>query len=561
MASIKMFRSGGQQQHAPDEKLPKMPFLGPKKQSNLEAPFDESPSLELNSSETRSSSCRPSLLQEQEVDMKLSWDGPDDADNPLNWSGKRKWVATILVSCFAWCVSPQSFFVSPQSFFMPSLTSLAVLVSPFASTMVTPALDDIGREFAIPQGFMQALVMSIFLLGFAQGPFVLAPLSEIFGRVSVLQCANCIFLIFNTACGFAKTKEQMYAFRFLSGIGGSAPQALCSGVLADVWRPEERGKGQAIYGILTYIAPTIAPIVGAYMSAYFEWRWIFFVVSIFDILVQLAALFWLQETYAPRVLDKKAARLRKKTGNPSIRTEYDNPDKTFGAIVRRQMLLPLIMLFAHPAVQIPSIYRAVQYGIMYLVLSIFGEVWEIKYDESPTTATLNYLSLCIGFVIGLNMSHSLIDGLYLYFKKRNNTHEGVPEWRVPPMLIGGLLAPIGLFIYGWAAQYRVHWSIPNMGCVILAMGLIITFQSSQAYVVDAYGYRSAASAAAAGAFMRTMCGFSFPLFAPTLYNSLDLGWGNSLLAFLTMGLSLLCPVLWWYGERIRAGSTAGLKYI
>lgn len=92
--------------------------------------------------------------------------------------------------------------------------------------MVTPALEIIGQEYGIPSGLSQALVMSIFLLGFAQGPFVLAPLSEIYGRVSVLQYANLIYLGFNTACPFAQTKSQLYAFRFLSGIGGSAPQAV-----------------------------------------------------------------------------------------------------------------------------------------------------------------------------------------------------------------------------------------------------------------------------------------------------------------------------------------------
>ena len=63
-------------------------------------------------------------------------------------------------------------------------------------------------------------------LGYAQGPFVLAPLSEIYGRVAVLQYANLVYLAFNTACGFCTTKQQMLAFRFLSGIGGSAPQAV-----------------------------------------------------------------------------------------------------------------------------------------------------------------------------------------------------------------------------------------------------------------------------------------------------------------------------------------------
>lgn len=121
--------------------------------------------------------------------------------NPLNWSWKRKWITTILVSLFTF-------------------------ISPFSSTMVTPALPDISDDFDIPEGFMQQLVMSIFLLGYAQGPFVLAPLSEIYGRVTVLQYANLIYLGFNTACGFAQTRTQILVFRLLSGIGGSAPQAV-----------------------------------------------------------------------------------------------------------------------------------------------------------------------------------------------------------------------------------------------------------------------------------------------------------------------------------------------
>ena len=92
--------------------------------------------------------------------------------------------------------------------------------------MVAPSLDTIATEFNITAGFEKALVMSIFLLAYAVGPFILGPLSEIYGRVVVLQSANMVFLLFNTICGFARSKEQMMAFRFLSGLGGSAPQAV-----------------------------------------------------------------------------------------------------------------------------------------------------------------------------------------------------------------------------------------------------------------------------------------------------------------------------------------------
>lgn len=92
--------------------------------------------------------------------------------------------------------------------------------------MIAPVLPVISDDFDISESFQRQLVMTIFLLGYAQGPFVLGPLSEIYGRVTVLQYANLIYLVFNTACGFAQSKQQMLAFRFLAGIGGAAPQAV-----------------------------------------------------------------------------------------------------------------------------------------------------------------------------------------------------------------------------------------------------------------------------------------------------------------------------------------------
>lgn len=123
------------------------------------------------------------------------------------------------------------------------------------------------------------------------------------------------------------------------------------------------------------------------------------------------------------------------------------------------------------------------------------------------------------------------------------------------MLPGGLLVPIGLFIYGWTTHYGVHWIAPDIGSLIFATGLIIGFQCAQAYVVDAYTKYSA-SATGAAAFLRTMAGFSFPLFAPKMYDTLGLGWGNSLLAFISLVMGLVAPVLLWkYGQKLRAIST------
>lgn len=139
--------------------------------------------------------------------------------------------------------------------------------------MISPALPTISAEFHITSGAVEILVISIYVLGFAIGPLCLGPLSEIYGRRIVLQASNIIFLVFNTACGGCRTATQIIVFRFLSGVGGSAPLAVSvqitasgcllpnmqnqvgGGTLSDVWSNEERGKAMGIYTLMPLLGP------------------------------------------------------------------------------------------------------------------------------------------------------------------------------------------------------------------------------------------------------------------------------------------------------------------
>lgn len=89
---------------------------------------------------------------------------------------------------------------------------------------------------------------------------------------------------------------------------------------------------------------------------------------------------------------------------------------------------------------------------------------------------------------------------------------------------------------------------------MFGMGTIITFQCAQTYMIDSYT-RFAASALAATSFLRAICGFAFPLFAPYMYDALHFGWGNSLLGFISLGLGILAPIfLWKFGGALRKRS-------
>ena len=334
---------------------------------------------------TRPSTLKHSSTRRSNKDPNLvTWDGPDDPHNPHNWPKHRRWASTILIAMFAF-------------------------IAPMASTMVAPALDTIADDFDIQSDTEQFLVMSIFLLAFAIGPFVWGPMSEVFGRVRVMQCANLIFLLFNTVCGFAKTKQQMMAFRFLSGIGGSAPQAIGGGILSDCFRAGDRGTATAIYSLMPFLSPAVAPIMGGYLTQYTTWRWVFWATSIFDAVVQVACFFLLKETFTPAILAKKAAHLRRTTGNTGLHTKWQGPEHSMKKLIMKSLVRPLIMLGTQPALQAMALFRAYQYGLMYLVLATFNRVFEGAYNQTVGRASLNYLSLGVGFVIGLQISGFMQD--------------------------------------------------------------------------------------------------------------------------------------------------------
>jgi len=95
-----------------------------------------------------------------------------------------------------------------------------------SSSIVAPATEKISENLEITNPAIGEISYSIFVLGYAFGPLFLSPLSEIYGRSRILQIANLFYLIFNTAAGFSRNTAELIAFRFLSGLGGSAPLAV-----------------------------------------------------------------------------------------------------------------------------------------------------------------------------------------------------------------------------------------------------------------------------------------------------------------------------------------------
>ncbi|QRW03446.1 major facilitator superfamily transporter [Ceratobasidium sp. AG-Ba] len=487
-----------------------------------------SPTVTLDGS-VHSSPAIDVVPSEKEKAKFVDWDGPDDPKNPRNWTFRHRWAATAVVSLFTF-------------------------MSPLASSMVAPALPQIAKEFNLTPGSpLESMTLSVFVLAYAVGPLIMGPLSELYGRRWILQGSNLVFLAFNIACSRATSSSQLLAFRFLAGLGGSAPLAVGGGTIADLWRPEERGMAMSLYSLAPLTGPAIGPVAGAWIAEKTTWRWVFYSTSTADAVIQAVGFWYLKETYAPTLLSIKAKQLRISTGDDTLRTAHEEKRGNVSTtrFIGSALMRSIKFLCFDPIMTVMATYMAVIYGTMYLQLTTFASIWTTRYGQSVGIAGLHYIFMGAGFTLGAQIGARVLDRIYNYLKKRND-NVATPEMRLPLLAIGSFLLPIGLLIYGWTAQYTVFWLVPDIGVLMFCIGMIASFLCIQTYIVDTYGLHAASAVAALSAF-RSIAGFAFPLFSTKMFSKLGLGWGNSVLALVAFVIGCPAPFLFYrYGPRLRA---------
>ncbi|QSZ33661.1 hypothetical protein DSL72_005229 [Monilinia vaccinii-corymbosi] len=462
-----------------------------------------------------------------ETGLPISSHPTSTHQNPKDWPRAKKWTSTLILSAFAF-------------------------LQPLSETMLAPVEVQISRSLHITQAYEWLLVNSLILIGVGLSPLILAPLSEVYGRKPIIIIGSSIFAIWNMGCGAARTLDQMLAFRLLSGFGASVADATSGGVLSDLWRVEERGKVFAVYMAAPLLGPALGPIIGSYISQGIYWRWIFWIISIACAIVILIAIAFFRETYEPRIaeLHNRAAKKIDRSGSSTPLFENETP---FLELMRPNLQRPFRMLGTQVIIQLLAGYMALLYGILFLFLFMYPRMWTVQYNESITTGSINYLSFAVGLLLGVTIAGPLNDHVYSRLKARNNG-VGRPEFRIPPMAIGTILVPVGLLLWGWAGEAKVHWIVPNIGSLIFGAGMYVCSGCVSVYTIDTYA-QHAASAISTNLVMRSLTGAIFPLFAPYMFNSLGFGLGATILAgaFAVFG-SVVVFTLWFFGERLRARS-------
>ncbi|KAI0036325.1 major facilitator superfamily domain-containing protein [Vararia minispora EC-137] len=469
---------------------------------------------------------RPSSVK---LDVNLvTWDGPDDPENPQNWSHRYRWLVTLICA-------------------------LMTINVTFASSAPATATTLIALRFRVGQEVAD-LVTSLFLLGYCFGPIFWGPGSETFGRRPIFCLTMVSYTVLIMGQALAPNIQTLLTTRFFSGFFACAPLTNGAGVLADVWDPVVRGPAASLFATMVFLGPAIGPIVSGFVvEDTLDFRWVFWVMMAFAGVCSAIAVLFFPETRAEKILSSKAKRLRKEdpVRNKDRYAELERQGWNFGPLLDRTVKRPFKMLTVEPILVLITIYLSVVYGVLYGLLEAIPYIFS-KHNFTISQSGLIFVGIGIGTIIG---------GIIFAFSSRMYPRL-VEEWHgFPPpehrlygAMIAGPALVVGAFWLGWTGNSpAIPWYVPALSTIPVGMSIALIFVSFTAYMVDTY-LMYAASAVSANTAVRSAVGAAFPLFTRQMFVGLGVGWACTLVGIIAVLLAPIPFLFYRYGSRIRGRS-------
>jgi DHA1 family bicyclomycin/chloramphenicol resistance-like MFS transporter len=177
-----------------------------------------------------------------------------------------------------------------------SLTAMLMALNALAIDIMLPALPNMGADFAVREENDRQLIIVSYMLGFGVSQLFYGPLTDRFGRRSVLFVSLFFYIIAAIMCVFAPTFEILIAVRAFMGASAGGSRVIAVSAARDLYSGREMAKVMSLVMIVFMGAPIVAPFIGQMMLKIMDWRGIFWGLAIFGVLMFVWVLTRLPET-------------------------------------------------------------------------------------------------------------------------------------------------------------------------------------------------------------------------------------------------------------------------
>ncbi|KIX96712.1 uncharacterized protein Z520_07431 [Fonsecaea multimorphosa CBS 102226] len=504
---------------------------------------------------------------EKETPIHLvGWDGPDDVENPLNFSVVKKSVITALTCVYTWAIY-------------------------VGSSIYTSSQPGIEHHFGV-DNFQSTLGLALYVLAYGLGALLFSPLSEVpsIGRNPPYAISGALFVILCIPTSLVDNYAGLMILRFLLGFMGSPCLATAGATLGDIWGPIKFPYFIGLWACTTSCGPALGPMLSSFAVESLGWRfssWELLIISgsVFAVFVALVP-----ETAAPTILYYRAKRLRELTGDKRFMSEEEikQADLTAGQRFWNSIIKPWEVTIKDPALLFMTLYMGFIYAIVYSFFESLPLVYPPMYGFSPTSTSLIWLAVIPAAGIGFPL-HCFWLTKRIEPKILNQTFGDLEDF-LETGVVASLLMPASLFMFGefalsyselspipissieilrvgmliatficggdvaWTARPSVHWMVPTIAIFLYMVAQYFLSNSVFLYIPAIYP-RYAASILAANSVARALLAFVAVLVGRPMFKGIGIDGGVSLLGGLTtVCAALLAGLYWSWGKKLRARS-------
>ncbi|KAM5386413.1 hypothetical protein ACJZ2D_000376 [Fusarium nematophilum] len=394
---------------------------------------------------------------------EVAWDGDRDPTCPMNMSSLRKWSIMAIVCTGTICVT-------------------------CTSSIYTTTYSQMDVEFGISSP-VSAAGLSVFVFGIALGPSITSPLSEFYGRRPIYLASWCLFVIWGIIPAVAKNIETMIMVRFFGGFCGSSFLSVAGGTVADLFSPDEIQAPMVLVSLGPFVGPSLGPVLGGFINYYLHWRWTYYFLISWSVIILVSVTFFVPETFHPVLLRDKARKLRAESGDERYQAPVEKSSRSIGKAIGLSLLRPFQLLVLEQMCRCLTVYSATLLGILHAFFTTFPLVFRTTYGITLWQCGLAFLGIVIGMcVAALSNPIWTRTRTYLVGRQKQHTGEAVsqPEYQLPPAILGAVFIPIGLFWFGWTLSPSFHWMIPILGSSVFGCGTVLVYTGVFTFLVDAY---------------------------------------------------------------------------
>lgn len=385
---------------------------------------------------------------------------------------------------------------------------LGILMASMDNTIVVTAMGTIVGDLKGLESFVW--VVSAYMVAEMAGMPIFGKLSDMFGRKRFFVMGLILFMIGSILCATAESITQLSIYRAIQGIGGGALVPIAFTIVFDIFPPEKRGKMGGLFGAVFGLSSIFGPLIGAYITDYINWHWVFLINLPLGILALLfvAAFYHESKQHVKQKIDWSGAitlvgavvclMFALELGGK----KYDWDSLNILGLFAGFVVLSLIFIWvetraADPIISFPMFKKrlfagstivALFYGAAFMGATVYIPMFiQGVYGGSATNSGLILLPMMLGSVVSAQLGGFLTSKM---------SYRNI-------MIISGVITIIGMFLLTTLTPETKRFVL-TLYMIITGFGVGFSFSVLQMAAIHNFGIEQRGSATSTSNFVRSL---------------------------------------------------------